>query len=427
MARIIGSIATSHTPTIGFAHDRHGPDDPVWGPIFKAYDPIRVWLDEKKPDALVVIYNDHVTSFFFDHYSAFALGIGDRYPVADEGGGARDLPPVDGHPALARHIGASLMADEFDMSFFQRRGLDHGCLSPLSIMLPHDETGWPVPVIPLQVGVLQFPIPTARRCYRLGQALRRAIESYPEDLSVVIVATGGLSHQVHGERCGFNNTEWDARFLELFEKDPDALTRMTHADYARLGGLEGAEIIMWLIMRGAMGASLRRLHQSYYLPSMTGIATALYENADASLPLEIAEAQAAEQRRHIGHQLAGAEALEGTYPFTHETSVRAYRVNEFLHRLIEPDHRARFRADEAAVMRDAGLTEEERRLIRDRDWRGLIHYGVIFFMLEKLGAVVGVSNLHIYAAMRGQTLEEFQKTRNAAVTYSVAGKELAKG
>lgn len=223
MAKIIGAIATSHTPTIGFAHDKKKQDDPVWAPIFEAFAPIQQWLAQKKPDVLFFIYNDHVTSFFFDHYSAFVLGIGDAYAVADEGGGARALPPVKGHPALARHIGTAFMADEFDMSFFQHRPMDHGFFSPLSMMWPH-EPAWPAPVVPLQVGVLQFPIPSALRCYKLGQSLRKAIESYADDLSVVIVATGGLSHQVHGERAGFNNTDWDYQFLEMFEKDPLKLT-----------------------------------------------------------------------------------------------------------------------------------------------------------------------------------------------------------
>ena len=417
MARIVGAIATSHTPTIGFAHDRKSPDDPVWGPIFEAYVPIRKWLAEKKPDALVLVYNDHVTSFFFDHYSAFALGIGDAYPVADEGGGARALPAVRGHAALAQHIGFSLVTDEFDMSFCQDKPLDHGVLSPLSMLLPH-EPDWAAPVVPLQVGVLQFPVPSALRCYKLGQALRRAIESYPEDLSVVLVATGGLSHQVHGERCGFNNTPWDMQFLELFEKDPVRLTELTQAEYARLGGMEGAEVIMWLVVRGALSATVRKIHQTYYQPSMTGIATAIYENGAIATEVDTAAAH----RAHMARQLAGAEKLEGTYPFTLARSVKGYRLNKFLHAMVEPAHRARFLADEAGAMREAGLSPEECDMIARRDWRALIRYGASFFMLEKLGAVVGISNLHIYAAMRGQSLEEFQKTRNApGALYSVAG------
>ena len=380
---------------------------------------MQAWLAERKPDVLFVTYNDHVTSFFFDHYSAFALGIGESYAVADEGGGQRDLPPLKGHTRLAQHVRAALVADEFDMSFFQDRPLDHGCFSPMCMLMPR-KPAWPIPIVPLQIGVLQFPVPSARRFYRLGRSLRRAIESYPEDLKVAIVATGGLSHQVHGERAGFNNTEWDMHFLDLLEKYPERLAGMTQAEYATLGGWEGAEVIMWLVMRGALSARVRKLHQSYYLPSMTGIATAIYENEAEPAP----ESELTEYRDHIRHQTAGAEALPGTYPFTLERSVKGYRLNKFLHALIEPARRAGFLADPEAAFAEAGLSEEERDLVRRRDWRGLIRYGAIFLMLEKLGAVIGVSNLHIYAAMRGETLEQFQKTRNApAALYSVAGKD----
>jgi gallate dioxygenase len=417
VARILGAIASSHTPTIGFAFDKKKQDDPVWAPIFTAYAPIRAWLADKKPDVLFFIYNDHITSFFFDHYSAFALGIGESYAPADEGGGARALPPVRGSPELSAHIASVLMAEEFDLSVFQHRALDHGCFSPLSMMLPH-EPGWPCAMVPLQVGVLQFPIPTARRCYRLGQALRRAIESFADDIGVVIVATGGLSHQVHGERAGFNNPAWDAQFMDLFETAPEQLTAMTHADLAERGGFEGAEVIMWLVMRGAMTSQIRCLHRTYYLPSMAGIATAIYEDVD---PVRD-EAALTRTREEAMHQLAGVERLEGTYPFNYARSVKAYRLNDFLHRMVEPAHRELFRSDPERAFTEAGLTAEERGLVRRCDWRGMIHYGVIFFVLEKLGAVLGVSNLHIYAAMRGETLEEFQKTRNApGALYSVAG------
>jgi gallate dioxygenase len=421
MARILGAVASSHTPTIGFALDKHKEDDPAWAPIFEGYRPVQRWLADKKPDVLFMIFNDHVTSFFFDHYSQFALGIGESYDVADEGGGPRALPPVRGHAALSHHIAAGLVADEFDLSYFQDKPLDHGCFSPLSILWPHEQR-WPGAIVPLQVGVLEFPIPSAKRCYKLGQSLRKAIESYPEDLKVVLVATGGLSHQVHGERCGFNNTEWDLEFLDLIEKNPERLTEMTHAEYAALGGLEGAEVIMWLVMRGALSTRVRKLHQSYYLPSMTGIATAIYENVDeppsAPDPAYVA---------HIQHQLKGIERLEGTYPFTLARSVKAYRLNKFLHQLTEPGWRAQFRSNQEALFEHAGLSDEERDLVRTRNWRGMIHYGVSFFMLEKFGAVIGVSNLHIYAAMRGQTLEDFQKTRNApGALYSVAGTDAGK-
>lgn len=422
MARIVGGIAASHTPTIGFAYDRNSRNDPAWAPIFEQFAPVAAWLADKRPDVLLLIYNDHVTSFFFDHYSAFTLGVGPEWQVADEGAGARDLPPIEGHPALAAHIGRSLVADEFDMSFFQHRALDHGCFSPLSMLCPHDPA-WPVKLVPLQMGVLQFPVPSARRFFKLGRALRRAIESYPdESLRVAIVATGGLSHQVHGERAGFNNPDWDARFMDLFERDPERLAEMTLAEYATLGGMEGSEVVMWLTMRGALSSNVICKHRSYYLPSMTGIATAIYEGTDDAPDPAIVE----RHRRHVARELDGIEALKGSYPFTLERSVRAFRINDYLHRMREPAHREAFLRDPEASFEAAGLAQEERDLIRRRDWRGLMHYGAIFFGLEKLGAAVGVSNLHIYAAMRGETLEAFQRTRNApGALYSVAGKGAA--
>ena len=421
MATIVGGIASSHTPTIGFALDTHKESDPVWAPIFDGYKPVQHWLAAKQPDVLFIIYNDHITSFFLDHYSHFALGVGSRYWAADEGGGARKLPPIDGHPQLAQHVANALVADEFDLAYFQGKGLDHGCFSPLSVLWPHDPV-WPGAIVPLQVGVLEFPTPSAKRCFNLGKSLRKAIRSYPEDLKVAIVGTGGLSHQVHGERCGFNNTPWDMEFLDLLEKDPDALTRITIAEYAKRGGLEGAEVVMWLIMRGALSKRVKKIHQSYYLPSMTPIASVIYEE-DSDEPMD---ESVASYRARIGEQWAGIEQLDGTYPFTLDRSVRAFRLNHFLHRLIEPDFRGRFLQDPEPLFGEAGLSDQEREMVRCRDWRALIRYGAIFFLLEKLGAAVGTTNLHIYAAMRGQSLEDFQETRNAKVLYSVAGQDRGK-
>jgi gallate dioxygenase len=222
---------------------------------------------------------------------------------------------------------------------------------------------------------------------------------------------------VHGERAGFNNTPWDREFLDLLEREPERLAELTIAQYAERGGLEGAEVIMWLIMRGALAAKVRKLHSAYYLPSMTPIVTVIYEDDSPAAATE----SDADFRQRIARELAGVEKLPGTYPFTLDRSVKAYRLNHFLHRLIEPEFRRRFLADPEPLFEEAGLTAQERELVRRRDWRALIHYGVIFFLLEKLAAVVGVTNLHVYAAMRGQSLEDFQKTRNAQVLYSVAG------
>src|SRR3954469_14045720 len=317
MATIVGGIASSHTPTIGFALDTNKQKDPVWAPIFEGYKPVQQWLADKKPDVLFFIANDPITSFFFDHYSHFALGVGDKYWVADEGGGARKLPAIKGHPALAKHVANGLVADEFDMSYFQGKGLDHGFFSPLSLLLPHEKE-WPCAMVPLQVGVLEFPIPSAKRCFNLGKSLRKAIESYPEDIKVAIVGTGGLSHQIHGERCGFNNTPWDMEFMDRLEKDPESLTNVTIAEYAEKGGMEGSEVIMWLIMRGALSKKVRKLHQTYYLPSMTPIAAVIYEN-DSDDPKPESDA---EYRTRINKQWDGIEKLTGTYPFTLDRSVK---------------------------------------------------------------------------------------------------------
>lgn len=418
MATIVGGIAASHTPSIAFAVDQKKAQDPVWAPIFEGFAPVRAWLAEKTPDVLFFIYNDHVTSFFFDHYSNFALGFADEWPVADEGGGPRPLPAIKGHPALAQHIARGLVADEFDLSFFQAKGLDHGVWSPLSMMMSH-EGGWPAALVPLQVGVLQFPIPTARRCFALGRSLRKAILSFPEDLKVAIIGTGGLSHQVSGERAGFNNPEWDAEFLDLLENDPEKLCEVPISEFALRGGVEGAEVVMWLVMRGALTPKVRKVHQSYCLPSMTATATVVYED----LPDQDSGESPDAHRARADREYAGVAELAGSYPFDFQRSSQAYRLNKYLHGIIQPELRGRFLYDREGSYDRGHLTEEEKNMLRELDWRALIRYGVIFFILEKLGAAVGVSNQDIYAAMRGETLDEFLSTRPTRVTYNVAGVE----
>jgi len=421
LATIVGGIATSHTPSIAYAVDTQEPDDTIWSPIFEGFAPVRAWLEKQRPDVLFWVYNDHVTSFFFDHYSNFSLGFSETFAVADEGGGPRPLPAIKGHPGLAKHIANALVADEFDLAFFQAKGLDHGVFSPLSIMLPYEDS-WPVAIVPLQVGVLQFPIPTARRCFALGRSLRKAILSYPENLKVAIVGSGGLSHQVSGERAGFNNTEWDMEFLELLEKDPEKLTALSISDFAKRGGVEGAEVIMWLVMRGALTPKVRKIHQSYAIPTMTATATVVFEDVVEADEAKGVEAYAAKVRREYD----GVNKLEGSYPFTLDRSSRAYRLNRYLHGIIQPELRGRFLYDREGSYVRGELNEEEKDMLRRLDWRALIRYGVIFFILEKLAAAVGTTNQHVYAAMRGETLEQFQKTRKNAVLYSVAGTHKAK-
>lgn len=280
MARIIGGIGTSHVPTIGVAYDKGKQNDPAWAPLFDGYKPVAKWLADKQPDVLLMFYNDHANSFFFDCYPTFALGVSPTHDFADEGAGPRPLPPIAGHPELAAHMVDCLVNDEFDLTVFQERPLDHGINSPLGLLWPHDG-GWPGALIPFEINVLQYPLPTAARCYKLGQAIRRAIESFPEDLKVVVVGTGGLSHQVHGERSGFNDESWDMTFLDLIVNDPEALARMKHADYIRRGGAEGVEVIMWLAMRGALGGAIQEMHRNYYLATSTAMAVTIYEAAEA--------------------------------------------------------------------------------------------------------------------------------------------------
>ena len=420
MARIIGGLGASHSPTIGFAKDTGKQHDPAWKPIFDGFDAIRSWVHDKQIDVVFMVYNDHVTSFFFDHYAAFALGIDDRYHAADEGGGPRDVAPAHGHLGLSQHIAMAMVADEFDLSFFQGKPVDHGLLSPLS-MLGDANGPWPGQIVPLQVGVLQMPVPSAKRMWKLGKTLRRAIESYPEDLNEAIMATGGLSHQVHGERAGFLNEAWDAEFLDLLETSPETLVNMRIAEYAAKGGMEGAEVIMWLIMRGALSDQVRLVHKQTYAPSVTNIATLVLEDLGGAPDPQAVDAY----RRHIGHELEGAADLPGTYPFTHARSHANLRLNAFLHDLVLPAHRARFVNDFETLATERGLTDDEKTLVRERRWIEMIRRGVSFFVLEKMAAVLGVSNPAVYAAFRGETLAQFLATRKVPLTYSVAGGAMA--
>lgn len=276
VAKIIGGIGSSHVPTIGLAYDKGKQTDPAWKPLFDGYKPIEQWLIDKKIDALVFFYNDHCSTFFFDFYPTFALGVGESFPVADEGGGARNLPDIRGNVKLQAHIAESLVNDEFDLTIFQNKPLDHGCAAPLPLLWS-PEPDWPGVIVPIAINVLQYPLPTGLRCYKLGQAIRKAIESYPEDLNVAVVGTGGLSHQIHGERTGFNNTEWDHEFLQLLQHEPLALTQLTHKDYIERGGAESVEQIMWLAMRGALGDHIEQKHLNYYLATTTAMTAVLYE------------------------------------------------------------------------------------------------------------------------------------------------------
>ena len=268
----------------------------------------------------------------------------------------------------------------------------------------------------------KLPIPSAKRMWKFGKALRRAVQSYPEDLNVAIMATGGLSHQVHGERAGFLNEPWDAQFLEQLETTPEKLVNMRIAQYASKAGMEGAEVIMWLIMRAALSDQVKLIHKQTYAPSVTNIATLIFEDSGEAPDPATVEAH----RQHIAYELEGAASLAGTYPFTHARSHANLKINAFLHDLVKPAHRSRFEHDFEAVATEYQLTDEEKSLIKNREWLQMIRRGVSFFVLEKMAAVLGVSNPEVYAAFRGETLDQFLATRKVPIRYSVAGGDKVK-
>lgn len=267
MARIVGGIGSSHAPTIGVAWDRGQQQDPAWAPLFTGYVPVRQWLEALKPDLFLIVYNDHVNQFFFDAYPTFALGVGPVHTQADEGWGKRALSDLPGDPDFAWHLARSLIEDEFDPTVCQEMALDHGVLSFLPLLT---RTDWTVPVVPFAVNVIQHPIPTPRRLFRLGTALRNAVESYPADKRVVVFGTGGLTHQLHGPNFGRHNEAWDNDFLDRLVDDPASLAALTTQDYMERGGTEGVEMIMWLAMRAAMGERVKQVHRNYTAPFTTG-------------------------------------------------------------------------------------------------------------------------------------------------------------
>jgi protocatechuate 4,5-dioxygenase, beta chain len=282
MAELIWGLATSHVPSIGAAMDRGKTEDPYWKPLFDGYRPAREWLAQHPPDVAVLIYNDHANGIDLDVVPTFALGTAESYRVADEGFGRRPVPDVVGAPELSQHLLTSLVDDGFDLTVFQELDVDHGFTVPLSVWTPEPGDAWPCPVVPLLVNVIQYPQPTAARCYALGQALGRAIAGFDGARTVGILGTGGMSHQLAGARAGFINSTFDHMFLDAIQHDPGKLAALSREDYIREAGAEGIELIMWLVMRGAMNAQVRKVHSTYHVPaSNTAAALALFDNRPA--------------------------------------------------------------------------------------------------------------------------------------------------
>jgi protocatechuate 4,5-dioxygenase beta chain len=266
MATITAGIGTSHVPAIGAAIDNDQTQTPYWKPLFDGYEPARDWTAEAKPDVAIVVYNDHASAFSLELISTFVIGVAPEFQPADEGYGPRKVPVVEGHPELAWHIAESLILDEFDMTIANEMPVDHGLTVPLSIVCGEPNV-WPMKVIPLAVNVVQYPPPTGNRCFNLGQAIRKAVESFDQDLNVVILGTGGMSHQLQGERAGLINPEFDTAFLNDLTTDPQRLINLSHTEYLRESGSEGIELVMWMIMRGALGDGAKEVYRHYHVPA----------------------------------------------------------------------------------------------------------------------------------------------------------------
>ena len=283
MARITASVYTSHVPAIGAALDLGKTAEPYWQPLFAGYDFSKQWMKDNKPDVIFLVYNDHATAFSLEMIPTFAIGCADEFKPADEGWGPRPVPMVKGHPDLAAHIAQSVIQDDFDLTIVNKMDVDHGLTVPLSLMCGQPQE-WPCPVIPFAVNVVQYPVPSGRRCYNLGKAIAKAVESYDQPLNVHIWGTGGMSHQLQGPRAGLINREWDNAFLDKLIADPDGLASTPHIDYVREAGSEGIELVMWLIARGAMsdgfGSPAPKVrHRFYHVPaSNTAVGHLILEN-----------------------------------------------------------------------------------------------------------------------------------------------------
>jgi hypothetical protein len=287
MAKITASVFTSHVPAIGAALDLGKTHEPYWQPLFQGYEYGKQWMKDNKPDVIFLVYNDHATAFSLDIIPTFAIGTAAQFQPADEGWGPRPVPVVKGHPDLASHIAQSVIQQDFDLTIVNKMDVDHGLTVPLSLMCgqpPADKFEWPCPVIPFAVNVVQYPVPSGQRCFNLGKAIRKAIETYDEDLNVHIWGTGGMSHQLQGARAGLINKEFDTAYMDKLISDPQAAADISHIDYVREAGSEGIELVMWLIARGAMndvngGKAPVLKKRFYHVPaSNTAVGHAILEN-----------------------------------------------------------------------------------------------------------------------------------------------------
>lgn len=266
MSEIVAGIGMSHVPAVGAAIDLKKQADPYWAPYFEKFAPVAEWMAETKPDVCIVVYNDHASAFSLKLIPTFAIGVAAEFPPADEGYGPRQVPVVEGHPELAWHLAESLILDEFDMTIANEMPVDHGLTVPMSVAFGEPEA-WPTKVIPICVNVIQYPAPTGNRCFELGKAIRRAVDSFEGDERIVIFGTGGMSHQLQGERAGLINVDFDMAFMDALVADPASQARVPHVDYMREAGSEGIELVMWLVMRGALDPVVSEVFRAHHVPT----------------------------------------------------------------------------------------------------------------------------------------------------------------
>lgn len=278
MAKIVGILNTSHVPAIGKAIHLNLQQDPYWKPFFDGFPPIREWLDRVQPDIVVSCFNDHGLNFFLDKQPTFAIGAAPEYTSEDEGWGIPTMPSFPGAEDLSWHIRDNLIRDEFDMVTCQEMLVDHAFTLPMALLWP--EQKWPVKSVPICVNTVLFPLPSARRCYKLGEAIGRAIASFPEDAKVLVIGSGGLSHQLEGERAGFINKEFDLKFMDSMVSDPQWATQFSDLDLVEQTGNEGVELLNWLVARGTVAGPVKLVHSNFHIPiSNTAAATMLFEPA----------------------------------------------------------------------------------------------------------------------------------------------------
>lgn len=277
MAQIIGGITTSHVPAIGRAIAKNLQQDPYWKPFFDGFIPIRQWLGDVKPDVVVVLYNDHGLNFFLDKMPTFSIGAAPEYRNADEGWGIPTVPPFMGDPALSWHLIEQLVGEEFDLTTCQEMKVDHAFTLPMALLWP--DQNWPVRVVPVCINTVQAPLPSAKRVWKLGEAIGRAIGSWPGDEKVLVLGTGGLSHQLDGERAGFINKAFDQRFMDSLVADPRWATRYTNTELVEKAGTQGIELLMWLVTRASLTGRVTKLHSNYHIPiSNTAAGLLLLDN-----------------------------------------------------------------------------------------------------------------------------------------------------